>query len=66
MPDDRALETYAALPLIPLIYSSQAVNAVMLPFHVVALQLLTQNGRIMGGRTLRSCDSGGGLDERWA
>ncbi|WP_205289384.1 divalent metal cation transporter [Lysobacter sp. TY2-98] len=36
------------LPLIPLIYSSQVVNAVMLPFHVVALQLLTQDRRIMG------------------
>lgn len=36
------------LPLIPLIYSSQVVNAVMLPFHVIALQLLTRDRRIMG------------------
>lgn len=29
------------LPLIPLIYTSQVVNAVLLPLHVVTLQLLT-------------------------
>lgn len=36
------------LPLIPLIYSSQVVNAVMLPLHVVALQLLARDPSIMG------------------
>lgn len=36
------------LPLIPLIYSSQVVNAVLLPFHVVALLLLAQNETLMG------------------
>lgn len=36
------------LPLIPLIYTSQVVNAVMLPLHVVALQLLASNPAIMG------------------
>jgi Mn2+/Fe2+ NRAMP family transporter len=36
------------LPLIPLIYSSQVVNAVMLPLHVVALQLLARDPAIMG------------------
>ena len=36
------------LPLIPLIYSSQVVNAVMLPLHVVALQLLVCNPAVMG------------------
>jgi Mn2+/Fe2+ NRAMP family transporter len=36
------------LPLIPLIYTSQVVNAVMLPLHVVALQLLAGNVALMG------------------
>ena len=36
------------LPLIPLIYSSQVVNAVMLPLHVIALQLLAGDASIMG------------------
>jgi Mn2+/Fe2+ NRAMP family transporter len=36
------------LPLIPLIYSSQVVNAVVLPLHVVALQLLSSDGALMG------------------
>ena len=36
------------LPLIPLIYSSQVVNAVLLPLHVVALQLLARDPAIMG------------------
>jgi len=35
-------------PLIPLIYSSQVVNAVMLPLHVIALQLLSRDPEIMG------------------
>jgi Mn2+/Fe2+ NRAMP family transporter len=36
------------MPLIPLIYSSQVVNAVMLPLHVIALQLLARDPEIMG------------------
>lgn len=36
------------LPLIPLIYFSQVVNAVLLPLHVVALQLLASNSSLMG------------------
>ncbi len=36
------------LPLIPLIYSSQVLNAVVLPFHIVALLLLAGNADIMG------------------
>ena len=36
------------LPLIPLIYTSQVVNAVLLPLHVIALQLLAGNAAIMG------------------
>jgi Mn2+/Fe2+ NRAMP family transporter len=36
------------LPLISLIYSSQVINAVMLPLHVVALQLLARDPAIMG------------------
>jgi Mn2+/Fe2+ NRAMP family transporter len=36
------------MPLIPLIYTSQVVNAVMLPLHVVALQLLARDAAIMG------------------
>lgn len=41
------------LPLIPLIYSSQVVNAVMLPLHVIALQLLACDPAIMGEARLR-------------
>jgi Mn2+/Fe2+ NRAMP family transporter len=37
------------LPLIPLIYTSQVVNAVMLPLHVIALQLLARDHAVMGG-----------------
>ena len=36
------------MPLIPLIYSSQVVNAVMLPLHVIALQLLARDPVVMG------------------
>ena len=36
------------LPLIPFIYSSQVVNAVLLPLHVIALQILAGNAEIMG------------------
>jgi Mn2+/Fe2+ NRAMP family transporter len=36
------------LPLIPLIYSSQVVNAVMLPLHVIALQVLARDPSVMG------------------
>ncbi len=36
------------LPLIPLIYSSQVVNAVLLPLHVIALQLLASDAGLMG------------------
>lgn len=36
------------LPLIPLVYTSQVVNAVLLPLHVIALQLLSNDASIMG------------------
>ena len=36
------------MPLIPLIYTSQVVNAVMLPLHVIALQLLARDPAVMG------------------
>jgi Mn2+/Fe2+ NRAMP family transporter len=36
------------LPLIPLIYTSQVVNAVLLPLHVIALQLLSADPSICG------------------
>jgi Mn2+/Fe2+ NRAMP family transporter len=36
------------LPLIPLIYSSQVVNAVLLPLHVVALQMLVSDPAVVG------------------
>ena len=36
------------LPLIPLIYSSQVVNAVLLPLHVIALTLLVNDPILMG------------------
>lgn len=40
------------LPLIPLIYTSQVVNAIILPLHVIALLLLAQNSEIMGDARL--------------
>lgn len=40
------------LPLVPLIYSSQVVNAVLLPFHVVALQLLANDPKVVGHNKL--------------
>lgn len=40
------------LPLIPIIYSSQVVNAVILPFHVIALTTAGQKYRCHG----RLCD----------
>ena len=36
------------LPLIPLIYSSQVLNAAVLPLHIAALLLLVGNADIMG------------------
>jgi Mn2+/Fe2+ NRAMP family transporter len=36
------------LPLIPFIYASQVVNAVLLPLHVIALHLLTRDAGLMG------------------
>jgi Mn2+/Fe2+ NRAMP family transporter len=36
------------LPLIQLIYTSQVVNAVMLPLQVIALHLLASDATIMG------------------
>ncbi|MCE2899656.1 MAG: NRAMP family divalent metal transporter [Gemmatimonas sp.] len=36
------------LPLIPLIYASQVVNAVVLPLHLIALVLLSSDLSIMG------------------
>jgi len=36
------------LPLLPLVYASQVVNAVLLPLHVVALQLLADDSTITG------------------
>ena len=36
------------LPLIPMMYASQVVNAILLPMHVIALQLLAGDSRIMG------------------
>ena len=40
------------LPLIPLIYASQVVNAVLLPAHVIALQLLATDATIVGAERL--------------
>jgi Mn2+/Fe2+ NRAMP family transporter len=36
------------LPLIPLIYSSQVLNAIVLPLHLIALMLLAADRSIMG------------------
>ena len=36
------------LPLIPMMYASQVVNAVLLPLHVIALQLLATDSTIVG------------------
>jgi Mn2+/Fe2+ NRAMP family transporter len=45
------------LPLIPMIFTSQVVNAVLLPLHVIALQLLANDvgisGRCRPGRAAR-------------
>ncbi|MEJ6007618.1 divalent metal cation transporter [Paucibacter sp. AS339] len=43
-----AVVSLPGLPLIPLIYSSQVVNAVLLPLHVIALQLLARDAGVMG------------------
>ena len=39
---------FPGMPLIPLIYTSQVVNAVMLPLHAIALILLSGNAALMG------------------
>lgn len=36
------------VPLIPLMYASQVVNAVLLPLHAIALQMLASDPTIMG------------------
>jgi ABC-type antimicrobial peptide transport system permease subunit len=36
------------LPLIPLIYACQVINAVLLPLHVIALHLLASDSNLMG------------------
>jgi Mn2+/Fe2+ NRAMP family transporter len=40
--------SWPGVPLIPLIYSSQVVNAVLLPLHVVALQCLAADRAVVG------------------
>ena len=47
-----------ALPLIPLIYTSQVVNAVLLPLHVIALQVLAGDAVGHGCRAVRDCGRG--------
>ena len=42
------LVSLPGLSLIPLIYGSQVVNAILLPLHVIALQLLAGDPQIMG------------------
>jgi len=50
------------LPLIPLIYSSQVVNAVLLPLHVIALRVLASDATMMGdARTLLRARVGGSV-----
>ena len=36
------------LPLVSLIYSSQVVNAIILPLHVIVLQLLASDAEVVG------------------
>lgn len=43
-----SLVSLPGLPLIPLIYGSQVVNAVVLPLHVLALQLLASDPTVVG------------------
>jgi Mn2+/Fe2+ NRAMP family transporter len=43
-----AIVSVPGLPLIPLIYASQVVNAILLPLHVIALQLLAADAQRMG------------------
>lgn len=40
--------SWPGVPLIPLIYFSQVVNAVLLPLHVVALQVLAGDRSVVG------------------
>ncbi|MFN9974101.1 MAG: divalent metal cation transporter [Phycisphaerae bacterium] len=40
------------IPLIPLMFASQVVNAVLLPLHVAALQMISGDHSVMG--TFRS------------
>lgn len=47
-----AVVSLPALPLIPFIYASQVVNAVLLPLHVVALQSLANDPKVMGAARL--------------
>ncbi len=42
------------LSLIPLIYTSQVVNAILLPFHLVALQLLVSDSKVVGNAKIGS------------
>jgi Mn2+/Fe2+ NRAMP family transporter len=48
------------LPLIPLIYTSQVVNAVLLPLHVIALQLLSGDATLMGDARTSAWGRGAG------
>lgn len=43
-----SIVTLPGLPLIPLIYASQVVNAVVLPLHLVALVMLAADPRVVG------------------
>jgi Mn2+/Fe2+ NRAMP family transporter len=58
-----AVVALPGLPLIPMIFASQVVNAVLLPLHVVALQMLGSDPAIVGaarpGRWFRAFGWGG-------
>lgn len=41
------------LPLLPLMYSSQVINAIVLPLHVIALQVLARDPAVMGAFAAR-------------
>lgn len=47
-----AVVSWPGIPLIPLIYFSQVVNAILLPLHVIALQFLAADRKVMGEATL--------------
>jgi Mn2+/Fe2+ NRAMP family transporter len=47
-----SLVTIPGISLVPLMYGSQVVNAVLLPLHAIALLLLARDPQVMGERAI--------------